>query len=218
MGDSVKNTVKSAIVEFQLLPMTPNGKGIQTVKTALSKTAQAESHIGDQRRLRRACASAQSRQSLRCSHTWSMEVDEESDQNSMRVWRMSLQRTKSARISWAGSFGGCLFFSALPLGWRGGLWYHLSRLVTKPTKWHVRPVWSASSLYAQWVAKDPSFLYADSEDTGWCPGWSESSLGAHATLLVSSWGGLLSFFIRSWMLGAFISACNWSYFRLKWND
>ena len=38
--------------------------------------------IGDQRRLRRACASAQSRQSLRCSHAWSMEVDEESDQTS----------------------------------------------------------------------------------------------------------------------------------------
>ena len=34
-------------------------------------------HIGDQRRLRRACASAQSRQSLPCSHTWSMEVVEE---------------------------------------------------------------------------------------------------------------------------------------------
>ena len=32
-------------------------------------------HIGDQRRLRRACASAQSRQSLCCLHTWSMEVD-----------------------------------------------------------------------------------------------------------------------------------------------
>ena len=28
------------------------------------------------------CASAQSRQSLRCSHTWSMEVDEGSDQKS----------------------------------------------------------------------------------------------------------------------------------------
>ena len=31
-------------------------------------------HIGDQRRLRRDCAFAQSRQSLRCSLTWSMEV------------------------------------------------------------------------------------------------------------------------------------------------
>ena len=52
----------------------------------------------------------------------------------------------------------------------------MSRIVTKPTKWHVRPaktqismgiclVWSESSLYAQWVAKDPSFLHADSEDS-----------------------------------------------------
>ena len=73
---------------------------------------------------------------------------------------------------------------------------HMSRLMTKPTKWHVRPaktqislgirpVWSESSLCAQWVAKDSSFLHADSEDSG----WSESSLGAHAILLVLSWGG-----------------------------
>ena len=38
--------------------------------------------IGDQRKLRRFCASAQSRQSLRCSHTWSMELDEGSDRKS----------------------------------------------------------------------------------------------------------------------------------------
>ena len=47
--------------------------------------------------------------------------------------------------------------------------------MTKPTEWHVcqaktpislgfHPVWSESSLYTQWVAKDPSFLHADSED------------------------------------------------------
>ena len=55
--------------------------------------------------------------------------------------------------------------------------------MTKPTKWHVcpaktqislgiRPVWSEYSLCAKWVAKDPSFLHADSEDsdqTGWTP-------------------------------------------------
>ena len=29
----------------------------------------------------------------------------------------------------------------------------------------IRPVWSESSLYAEWVAKDPSFLHADSEDS-----------------------------------------------------
>ena len=53
---------------------------------------------------------------------------------------------------------------------------HLSRLTTKPIKWHVHPaktqislgihpVWSESSLCAQWVAKHPSFLHADSEDS-----------------------------------------------------
>ena len=52
----------------------------------------------------------------------------------------------------------------------------------------IRPVWSESSLCNQWVAKGPSFLHADSEDSG-CPGWSESSLGPHAILLVLSWGG-----------------------------
>ena len=52
---------------------------------------------------------------------------------------------------------------------------YMSRLMTKPTKWHVhpaktqislgiRPVWSESSLCAQWVAKGSSFLHADSED------------------------------------------------------
>ena len=52
----------------------------------------------------------------------------------------------------------------------------MSHLVTKPTKWHVRPVktqislgirlvWSESSLFTQWVAKDPSFLHADSKDS-----------------------------------------------------
>ena len=63
--------------------------------------------------------------------------------------------------------------------------------MTKPTKWHVHPektlisiVWSESSLCVQWVPKDPSFLHADR-----CPGWSESLLGTHATLLVLLWGG-----------------------------
>ena len=29
----------------------------------------------------------------------------------------------------------------------------------------IRPVWSESLLWAQWVAKDPRFLHADSEDS-----------------------------------------------------
>ena len=53
---------------------------------------------------------------------------------------------------------------------------HMSQCMTKPTKWHVRPaktrislgihpVWWESLLCAQWVAKDPNFLHADSEDS-----------------------------------------------------
>ena len=64
----------------------------------------------------------------------------------------------------------------------------------------IRPVWSESSLCAQWVAKDPSFqaFFMQTAKTlirlgrfpGWIrPGWSESLLGAHAILLVLSWGG-----------------------------
>ena len=60
----------------------------------------------------------------------------------------------------------------------------------KTNKMSLRPVWSESLLCAQWVAKDPSFLHVDSEDSDQTgrirPVWSESSLGAHAILLVLS--------------------------------
>ena len=54
---------------------------------------------------------------------------------------------------------------------------HFSRLMTKLTKWvcaqrvktqislGIRPAWSESSLCAQWVAKVPRFLHADSKDS-----------------------------------------------------
>ena len=42
-----------------------------------------------------------------------------------------------------------------------------SKMSERPAKTQIslgiRSVWSESSLYAQWVAKDPSFLHADSE-------------------------------------------------------
>ena len=73
--------------------------------------------------------------------------------------------------------------------------------MTKPTKLTVHkaktqislgihPVWSESLLCAQWVAKDPRFLPADSED---CSDWVDaqadvSSLGAQVILLVLSCG------------------------------
>ena len=58
----------------------------------------------------------------------------------------------------------------------------------KPTKWPVRPaktqislgigpVWSESSLYFKWVAKDPRFLDADSEDwSDWAAAHADPSL------------------------------------------
>ena len=69
----------------------------------------------------------------------------------------------------------------LNLNWLCMVKYQMGQRMTKPTKWHVRPmktqislgirpVWSESLLCAQWIAKDPSFLHADSEDydqTGW---------------------------------------------------
>ena len=56
----------------------------------------------------------------------------------------------------------------------------------------IRPVWSESSLCAQWVAKDPSFLHADSEDsdqTGRMPKLIWVFAGRIIILLVLSWGG-----------------------------
>ena len=52
-----------------------------------------------------------------------------------------------------------------------------------------RSVWSESSLCAQWVAKDPSFLHADSEDsdqTWWMPRLIWVFDGRTLTLLVLS--------------------------------
>ena len=53
----------------------------------------------------------------------------------------------------------------------------------------IHPVWSESSLCTQWIAKDPSFLQWRLISPGGCPGWSESSLGAHIILLVLSCSG-----------------------------
>ena len=61
----------------------------------------------------------------------------------------------------------------------------MSRLMTKPTKWHVRPAKTQITRKTR-TAKTLIRLSG-------CPGWSESSLGAHFILLVLSWGGSLMF-------------------------
>ena len=71
-----------------------------------------------------------------------------------------------------------------------------NNMAVRPAKTQISlgicPVWSESSLCAQWEAKDPSFLHADSEDsdqTGRMPNLIWVFAGHSTTLLVLSWGG-----------------------------
>ena len=97
---------------------------------------------------------------------------------------------------------------------------HLSRRMTKPTKWPlrpaktqislgIRPVWSESSLSA-WrniVSSATHWAHCkDWSDWGGCPGWSESSLGAQIIWLVLSWGGSF-YYCSSWCHRAAIFDC-----------
>ena len=71
-----------------------------------------------------------------------------------------------------------------------------NKVAVRPAKTQIslgiRQVWSESSLCDQWVAKDPSFLHADSEDsdqTGRMPRLIWAFAGRTTTLLVLSRGG-----------------------------
>ena len=73
-------------------------------------------------------------------------------------------------MSWQVSTGPMLLW-VFSECWAMACQGNMSRLMTKPTKWlciqqRLRSAWaSESSLCAKWVAKDPSFLHADSEDS-----------------------------------------------------
>ena len=76
-----------------------------------------------------------------------------------------------------------------------------NKMAVRPAKTQInlgiRPVWSESSLCAQWVAKDPSFLHADSEDSdqsGRVPRLIWVFAGRTTSLLVLSWGGSILLF------------------------
>ena len=65
------------------------------------------------------------------------------------------------------------------------------------------PVWSESSLCAQWVAKDPSFLHADREDfdqTGRMPSLIWVFAGCTVILLVLLWGDSFVLGLLSWLI------------------
>ena len=76
---------------------------------------------------------------------------------------------------------------------------NMSHLMTKPTKWHVRPAKTQISLGIRpvftvrmkkaWVLSYPLSAQRRLIRLGRCPGWSSSSLGAEVILLVLSWGG-----------------------------
>ena len=69
----------------------------------------------------------------------------------------------------------------------------------------IRPVWSESSLCAQWVAKNPSFLHADSEDsdqTGLMPRLIWVLAGRTAILLCPAtrkWRGIMLYPPKFWV-------------------
>ena len=70
-----------------------------------------------------------------------------------------------------------------------------NKMSVRPAKTQISlgicPVWSESSLCAQWVAKDPSFLHADSEDwSDWANAQADLSLRwahPHFVGFVMSW-------------------------------
>ena len=82
-------------------------------------------------------------------------------------------------------------------------YYYFSPFMTKTTKWHVppaktqislgiRPDWSESSLSARWKLGSLATHWMQAKPLirlGGYLGWSESSLGVKAILLVLWWGG-----------------------------
>ena len=99
--------------------------------------------------------------------------------------------------------------------------YHISQCMTKPTKWHVRPaktqislgicpVWSvfAVCMKKAWVLSYPSSAQRRLIRLGQCPGWPESSLGAHAILLVLSCTGLYAVKLQ-WLKHWCLVHCGW---------
>ena len=91
---------------------------------------------------------------------------------------------------------------------------HMSRFMTKPTKWHVRPAKTQISLgiHPLWSESSPSaWIKLGSLATHWvqgktlirlggCPGWSESSLAAHSCCWFCHDAALIHlYYHKSWL-------------------
>ena len=77
-----------------------------------------------------------------------------------------------------------------------------NKITVRPAKTQIslgiRPVWSETSLCAQWVVRTQAFFMRTAKTLiglGGCPGWSESSLSTHTILLVLTWGGSVCFLL-----------------------
>ena len=83
-----------------------------------------------------------------------------------------------------------------------------NKMSVRPAKTQINlgicPVWSESSLCAQWVAKDPGFLHADSEDTDQTGLWSDW-VDAQADLSLRWMHSHFVGFVLSWLTCCFIS-------------
>ena len=148
----------------------------------------------EQRRFRRACASAQSRQNLRCSLIQAVSQEEPSDRkpDPWPLWmaghaQLKFVMTECSKTQIRLTRPNCNvkikdFCRIVRKLFR--LNSIMSCDMTKPTKWvcaqqSLRSACASaeSSLCAQWVAKDPSFLHVDSEDwSDWADAQADLSL------------------------------------------
>ena len=104
---------------------------------------------------------------------------------------MTMKLSQILKPRWS-SHGVVVYLFELPHDKTNKMTVHLANI---PINLGSSPVWSESSLCAQWVAKDQSFPHADSEDsdqTGRMPKLIWVFAGRTVILLVLSQGG--SFF------------------------
>ena len=84
-----------------------------------------------------------------------------------------------------------------------------NKMSARPAKTQISPVWSKSPLCAQWVAKDPRFLHADSEDsdqTGRMPKLIWVFAGRTLILFVLSCRGSIISYVTIWIESAWCLA------------
>ena len=120
----------------------------------------------------------------------------------INIWILKYKSTKKI---WKCLFGPYFVFQSVTTGRDATVKSHLSDIwaalwqnqqkTVHPAKTQIslgiRPVWSESSLCTQWVAKDPSFLHADSKDfdqTGRMPRLIWVFARRTVILLVLPWG------------------------------